>query len=429
MNKTFIKAIITAALVLALLIPTAFIVDLISERQSRQHEVVAEVSNKWSGPQTITTPYILVPYLSIEKNLEGKDIAKEKQLVFFPDNLQVNSIITPEIRKRSIFSVLLYRSLSTFSCDFKLTIPEGISINMLQLQKSTFCIGITDYKGIEKKSVVHFNRDSLEMSPGLASNLLDSIGLSTPIKLTEANLLNQLPFTASLHLKGSEQLRFTPFAGNSHFKMSSTWNAPVFDGNSLPDHHEVNKSGFKASWIYNKTNLPFGTILNDTKIDKNQFSFGLNMVNPSNHYTKTMRCAKYAILFIGLTFALFFTIEILQYKPMHPVQYGLIGFALVMFFTLLLSIGEFLFFDLAFIIAAAATISLITFYAYNHFKKWKTAGLFALVLTMQYSFIFVLIQMEDSALLIGSIGLFIILAFIMFATRKLNWYGSEISKN
>ncbi len=429
MNKTFIKAIITAVLVLALLIPTAFIQELITERENRQHEVLAEVSNKWSGPQTITTPYIVVPYLSIEKNAEGKDITKEKQLIFFPENLHVKTNLTPEIRHRSIYTVLLYRSFSSISGDFKIKLPDAISIKMLQLQKATFCIGVADFKGIENKSAVHFNNDSLEMNPGLPSSLLDSIGISTPILLTEANLTNSLPFATTLQIKGSDHIRFTPFAGKSSFKMSSVWKTPVFDGNSLPDNHIVNDSGFKANWIFNKTNLPFGTVLNNTKIDKHQFSFGLNMVNPSNHYTKTMRCAKYAILFIGLTLALFFTIEILQAKPMHPVQYILIGFALVIFFTLLLSIGEFIIFNLAFIIAAAATIALITLFAYNHFKKWKTAGLFALVLTMQYTFIFILIQMEDKALLIGSIGLFIVLAFIMFATRKLNWYESNLPKN
>jgi inner membrane protein len=148
------------------------------------------------------------------------------------------------------------------------------------------------------------------------------------------------------------------------------------------------------------------------------------MVQPADQYTKTNRSVKYAILFIGLTFALFFIIELMQKKPIHPVQYVLIGIALVIFFTLLLSISEFILFDYAYLIAALATVLLITLYAKSHFKNIKTASVFGSLLTCLYAFIFVLIRLEDAALLVGSIGLFIILALVMFGSRKINWYGT-----
>ena len=148
------------------------------------------------------------------------------------------------------------------------------------------------------------------------------------------------------------------------------------------------------------------------------------MLQPTDQYAKTLRSVKYGILFIGLTFALFFIIELLQNKPMHPVQYVLIGIALVIFFTLLLSISEFILFDYAYFLAASSTISLITLYAKSHFNSFKTACIFGGFLGILYSFIFVLIRLEDAALLIGSIGLFIILAVAMFGSRKINWYGT-----
>ncbi|MEI6524313.1 MAG: cell envelope integrity protein CreD [Bacteroidota bacterium] len=426
MNKTLLKAIITSIMVFALLIPTSFIQSLIREREAREREVFTEVSNKWSGPQTITTPYLLIPYLMVEKNASGKDISIEKQLIFFPDNLLVNTNLIPEFRPRSIYKVLLYRSFSSVKGDFNLKLPDGITASMLLLKKASFCLGIDDFKGIEKKISVQLNNNSLELSPGLPDSILNDNGLSTPIDLNENNLFSRINFSTNISLKGSEHLRFTPFAGNSKFEMNSTWTSPAFDGNNLPDERILNNNGFKAKWVYNKTNLPFGTVLNNKKINSKSLSFGVNMVNPTNHYAKTMRCAKYAILFIGLTFALFFIIEIMQEKPMHPVQFGLIGFALVIFFTLLLSIGEFIFFDYAYCVSASATILLISLYAQSHFKKWSTAGLFALIIAIQYVFIFVLIRLEDTALLLGSIGLFVILALIMFATRKLNWYDNSL---
>ena len=141
-------------------------------------------------------------------------------------------------------------------------------------------------------------------------------------------------------------------------------------------------------------------------------------------YNKTMRSVKYAILFIGLTFAFFFIIELMQHKPFHPVQYVLVGLALVIFYTLLLSISEYILFDYAYLVAALATIFLITFYAKGHFESWKTAGIFFGLLSCLYSFIFILIRLEDTALLVGSIGLFIVLALVMYTSRKINWYGN-----
>ena len=226
-------------------------------------------------------------------------------------------------------------------------------------------------------------------------------------------------------INGSEQLHFVPLAGNSTFSLTSTWPDPKFDGSNLPTSRNVGSQGFTAKWNFNKANLPFGTAIKDFDFKKEPFAFGVTMIQPADQYAKTMRSVKYAILFIGLTFALFFIIEIMQQKPVHPVQYVLIGIALVIFFTLLLSISEFILFDYAYLIAAAATISLISLYAKGHFNSLKTAGVFASLLACLYGFIFVLIRLEDTALLVGSIGLFIVLAVVMYASRKINWYGER----
>lgn len=148
------------------------------------------------------------------------------------------------------------------------------------------------------------------------------------------------------------------------------------------------------------------------------------MLQPADQYVKTERSVKYAILFIGLTFALFFIVEIMQNKPVHPVQYILIGLALVIFYSLLLSLSEVLPFDAAYLISALAIISMITLYARSHFRSWMPASLFGGILSLLYIFIFILIHLEDTALLVGSIGLFIVLALVMYASRKINWYGA-----
>ncbi len=187
----------------------------------------------------------------------------------------------------------------------------------------------------------------------------------------------------------------------------------------------MSDSGFVAKWNFNKANLPYGTVLRDFNIDEESIAFGLSLLQPADHYAKTDRSVKYAILIIGLTFSLFFIMEILQKRPVHPVQYILVGLALVIFYTLLLSISEFLAFDIAYLISASATVLLIALYARAHFRKWSSAFLFGGILALLYGFIFVLIRLEDTALLVGSIALFLVLALVMFASRKVNWYGTQ----
>ena len=447
-NKTLFKGLITAGLILVMLIPTTFVRELVKERESRHEEVVNEVANGWSGSQTISGPYIFIPYQVKTQDDKKKDIVITKQLFLLPENLTVDGNIVPEVRLRSIYKVLLYRSDIITSGNFKITLPKDVDIKSLQLEEAKICYGISDFKGIEEKLSINFNGIKYDFVPGLPTKIfetinsnkkdvdannnivnttkqVEAIGLSANLELKKEDFYRPLKFDMRLKIKGSEGLHFMPLSGNSNFSIKSTWADPKFDGNSLPNYREVNKDGFQAKWSFNNANLPFGTTLTEFNLDKQDLAFGINMIQPTDQYTKTMRSIKYAILFIGLTFALFFIIELTLHKPMHPVQYVLIGMALVIFFTLLLSISEFFCFDYAYLFAAISTISLITIYAKGHFKSFKSASIFGSLLTCLYSFIYILIQLEDAALLVGSIGLFIILAFIMFGSRKINWYGEN----
>ncbi len=428
-NNTMWKAIITGFLILVMLIPTFFVSSLITEREERQKTVVKEVTSKWATQQTVTSPYIYLPYNAFKKNAKGKDTAIASYLLLLPENLSVNSKIFPEQRPRSIYKVLLYKSNITANGDFVITLPKNIDIANLQLADAKICVGITDFKGIEERVSINIAGTNYELTPGLPVNDIDSAGLSAPIKIATTAIGASIKFNVTMKLKGSERLYFTPLAGNSNFTMQSTWNNPSFDGNVLPSERTVNDSGFIAKWAFNKASLPFSTTLTNFKLDKNNLAFGVVMVQPADQYAKTTRSVKYAILIIGLTFALFFIIELMQKKALHPVQYVLVGLALIIFYTLLLSISEFVLFDYAYLIAAGATVLLIMFYAKGHFQSWKTASIFGGILSALYGFIFTLIRLEDTALLVGSTGLFIVLALVMYASRKINWYNASLHKN
>lgn len=428
-NKVLVKAGITGALILIMLIPTLFITNLVKEREDRQKEVVAEVSNKWAKAQTITGPYIVVPYNETYIGSDNKTAVARKNVVLLPEDLNLNGTLSPQERKRSIYTVLLYKANLQASGRFSVKIPGEITAGNLLLSEAKLCIGVNDFKGIEEKVTVSFNGSAYDLTPGLPIKEVDETGLSASIPLTADDLTKPMAFNLNLKIKGSEQLSFVPLSGNSTFSLNSKWPNPSFDGSALPSERQVSDSGFTAKWSFNKANLPFNTVLKDFKLEKSAYTFGVSMVQPADQYAKIMRSVKYAILFIGLTFSLFFIVELMQKRPVHPVQYVLVGLALVIFYTLLLSISEFIIFDSAYLIAAIATISLITLYAKGHFASAKVAGVFATVLTLLYAFIFVLIRLEDTALLVGSIGLFAVLALVMYASRRINWYNPSFTAN
>jgi inner membrane protein len=428
-NKILYKGLITAGLILLMLIPSSFLSNLVRERQERQRVVVEEVARKWANPQTIASPYIFIPYKQTFLDEKNQSKVAVKQLIFLSDQLNVKANILPEERKRSIYKVLLYRSTINMSGHFKLQLPEGISFDQLLLNDAKICVGITDFKGVEEQIKLNTGSSDIVLKPGLPTGAINNTGLSRKIILNESSFNSSIPFTAAVKIRGSEQLHFLPLSGNSTFSISSPWRHPSFNGNFLPTTPaNVSEKGFTAEWKFNPANLPFSTVLANQTISTPAIAFGVSMVQPANHYAKTDRSVKYALLFIGLTFALFFITELLQRKEVHPLQYTLVGFALLIFYSLLLSLSEFIPFTAAYITASGATAGLISMYSYAHFKSLKIASLFAAVIGGLYAFIFVLINLEDSALLVGSIGLFIILAVIMYLSKKINWSAPPMSQ-
>ena len=205
-------------------------------------------------------------------------------------------------------------------------------------------------------------------------------------------------------------------------KISSSWKDPSFIGTFIPDEHEITDDGFTAKWkiLHLNRNYPQQWMGGQYKI--NASTFGVDLLLPVDEYQKTMRTTKYAIMFISLTFLSFFMIELLNKKVLHPIQYLLIGFALLLFYTLLLSLTEHILFKYAYILAAIANVGLITAYTRGVLKHYLQTVLIFAILTILYGYLYVVLQLQDFALLMGSIGLFVILAVVMYLTRKIDWF-------
>lgn len=423
-NRVFFKGIIIGILMLIMLIPAALVNELVRERKMRQHQIAEEVSSKWSGEQSVAGPYIHVPYDVIVKTGDKVETVKQS-FILLPESLDVNGTIDHTIRKRSIYDVLLYKASLKFIGGFVIKLPEGIDSFNVRWKEARLCFNLSDFRGIEEKIIVNYNSVEHELAPGLPTDFIGTKGLSAPIVIGPQDLGRDVPFGTRMKLKGSENIKFLPLAGNSTFNIKSSWHSPSFSGSVLPDTRTVSDSGFTAEWKFNKANLPFGTVMStDNKPLDLDINFGITLLQPTDQYAKTERCAKYAILFIGLTFGLFFIVEITRKKPVHPIQYILIGIALAIFYTLLLSISEFVHFDVAYLISSVAVVTMISLYSRQLFRNNQSSLLTGGILTLLYSFIFVLIRLEDTALLVGSIGLFIVLGIVMYSSRKIDWYGT-----
>jgi len=418
------KAFIIGFLILIMLIPGVMIQNLINERQKRSEETINKINAKWSNAQTINGPVLVIPYTSNEVDENDKVIIRIHNLFLTPDMLTINAQLVPEERHYGIYKSILYKSDLEIQGQFnksEIQFPVNSQINW---NGATVRIGITDLRGLTNNMDFVMNNTHYTAEAGGAQDVIGQ-GLVISVKNQDIVRTGILAFMCKLKLKGSSYINFIPVGRTTRIQMNGAWKSPGFIGNFTPQY-SLNDKGFTAVWeiLHYNRNIPETWTDHQLK-SVSDTSFGVNLVETLDQYQQNMRSAKYAVMFIALTFVVFFFVEILTKKKIHPIQYLLVGIALILFYSLLLSISEQLNFGVAYLIASIATIGLIVFYAHTIFKNRLQTGILTAFLSILYIFLYVVLQLEDIALLIGSIGLFIILGFIMFFSRKINWYKPE----
>jgi len=438
-NKTSTTArmIMIGFLSLVLLIPLMFIEDLIQERSFRQEKVLDEISKQWGNEVVIYGPIVKVPYkVFVEKVITDKKTKKIttetiehiKYGYFFPDKLDIKSTINPEQKKRGIYTTAVFNSKILIngifdSLDFS---QKEIDDNNILWDKSVVLLKTTNVKGVN--SVLSINMDGKKY--GLSSSGTNAYNdnqyytlESSMIPLKRKNKkMKPVTFSLNFSVRGSKEIRFIPIGKETTAEITSSWKTAKFMGEFLPyNPDKINDDGFNAKWNILDINRPFSQQHFNHLPYLNDFDFGVNFKIPVDEYQKSERSAKYGFLVICLTFLVFFLIQTISEIYMHPFQYLMIGLALLMFYTLLVSISEHSNFLKAYAIASISVIGLITAYAKNILKSIKFMLFIASSLTVLYAFIFIIIQLESYALLAGSVGLFIILATVMFVSRKIDW--------
>lgn len=453
-----IKLLSIGFLVLILLLPASWIESLIRERQVRADDVVREVTDKWSGVQTLTGPVLKVPFTRIDKNKRWEKGVQIEELVesvhtayFLPETASLKNEVNPQVLHRGIFDAVVYDSKTNIAATFqspnfeKWNIPD----EQVHWKEATLVMGITDLRGISENPVIKSGAKSFGSEP--SSNIELSIqqyqkindpydqdastetttafntaGIVAPLGWTKREDVT-LDFTLNLQVRGSERIYFVPIGKTTDVQIKSNWSSPSFEGKLLPTSRDVSESGFDATWKVLSYNRPFSQQWLDADQSLGGSELGVRLIIPADQYQKSIRTAKYGVLIIILAFTALFLVEITSKIRIHPFQYILIGAALIIYYTLLLSFSEHVGYNAAYAIASLATITLLALYSVTFLRSRSLVILFTVLMTTFYSFIFVIIQAEDFSLLIGSLGLFLIIAAIMYFSRNIRWYSDQES--
>lgn len=429
-NSITLRLLVIGILILIMLIPVSMIEGLINERQYRQTEAQQEIAETWGHPQTIGGVVLSVPYTSYSRvtkeNGKEETVASVAWHHFLPDVLDITAELDPEVRYRGIFETIVYSSVMEITGNFRLSAESSASNGALRWHEAVISFGISDLRSIQENVNIELGDTLYAFNPGLPAYDVFESGISVQVNLEPDEIaVTTLPFSLNLDLRGSEYLHFLPLGKTTEVNTSSSWNSPSFTGAFLPLNREVNDQGFSANWKVLNLNRPYPQEFSGSVAGIQTSAFGVNLLLPVDHYQKSTRAAKYAVLFITLTFVVFFFIQIMGKVRIHPVQYILVGFALCMFYTLLISLSEHLRFAWAYLIAASGIILLVSIYAHGAFRNVKLTGILSAIMILLYGFIFSIIQLQDLALLVGSVGLFLALAVIMYTTRKIDWYQAS----
>ncbi|QSR71802.1 cell envelope integrity protein CreD [Aeromonas jandaei] len=422
------KIFLLLLLSLLLMVPVQSIMELNRERQIYRNQAIQSIMASSSGPQRLMGPVIVQPYTrSVTVEQDGKRFVRQEQTYRYllPEQLDVQATMEVTPRKLGIYQAQVYQTRLSLS---------GRLPTAAQLQESAPLAGndelvagkpylslvLSDARGINSVPELQLGKQRTPFAPGarLGSTLA---GIHAP--------LDSLPqqdgtFHLELNLQGMNELEVVPLGRESKLQLAGNWPHPNFIGDFLPASRSLNQEGFSASWqtSWFATDMEsrFNRAMNGGEGELPTFS--VSLVQPVDHYQLNERAAKYALLFIGLTFISFFMFELLKGLRVHPIQYALVGMGLAIFYLVLLALTEHLGFGWAYLVAALASVLLNGFYL-SHVLGGRKQGIgFAALLGLVYAILYSLLQAEEIALLLGALLLFATLALIMLLTRKLDWY-------
>ena len=429
-----LKLFIVCALALAMTIPALFVSDLVDERTRRANDVVKEISSHIGGQQTFLGPTLAVPY-SIPAKSASDTARRVGTYLIFPVQASTTVKVRTEERRRSLFRVPVFQTDLDFNASFDLTgVPRALPQDTeLDWAHAEFIVGVADPRGALSDGTLTVGGQTSTLAPAvIADNVAFGADQSQPLKLSlfgvkSANIQpgGQFTATSSIRFQGAQRIAVLAYGKTTHLTMQGDWPNPSFDGGFLPVTHSISPAGFTADWT-----VPFvargiraeGSVESIRALDST--ALGVSFVELADPYQSVTRSLKYILLFLGLIFLSYFVFEVTTGKRVHPAQYALVGVAQIIFYLLLLSLAERIGFDFGFLIAGGATVALLSLNAGWIFASRLQAVRAGVVFTMLYTLIYLLLRLEDNALLVGAIASFLAVAAAMYFTRSIDWYGS-----
>ncbi|MCX7557236.1 cell envelope integrity protein CreD [Xanthomonadaceae bacterium JHOS43] len=437
--RTGLKLVLIGALLVALMVPMLMLRGLVWERQQRGLEAAADIARSGSREQHLVGPLLLV---DAEETLrrtrtmrEGdgpvdvfhEDVRQRRQHLIAPDTLTIDNRLTAHERRRGLFGVQIYTDQLNAGARFTLPAPPPIEGERIAHRwlGAALIVGVGDARGIQRLNLRVDGREQ-RVEPGSRIGFLAE-GVHAPLDVSMLLAGQAMEVEIDAQIQGSRSLQWSPLAGEARVSAQADWPHPGFVGQRLPDDPSIDSAGFSATWTVSRLSSQSLQALARCEIEAGQCAavsdagFGVRLVDPVDRYLKTERAIKYALLLLVLVFGAVFFLEALRGVEVHPLQYGLTGIALAMFFLLLLSLSEHIGFGPAYALAASACVGLIAFYMEAVLGSRKRGMIFGLLVAGLYGLLYGLLQSEDYALLTGSLALFALLAGVMLATRRLDW--------
>jgi inner membrane protein len=412
-------------LVLLLLIPITMIRSLVNERSYRASNAEQSIMEAWGSEFVLYGPVIRIPIIEREGYR-----SVNRALWITPKDVDIRADFSAERKRRGIFSVALFSGdvSLTGSFTFERAQDELKENQEMYPQQAEIIIGLANQKGIRKIIKADWNGSELFFKPGnhyFTMDYMDGNGVNA---LSPFNTTGENTFDIKISIQGGKSMRALPIGEITRTRVRSDWSAPSFQGGSLPITYTLSENGFDAEWeiSYLSRSIPlFWTTgekgEQDIRMNLRAELFGVDFFKPLGHYALNTRAVKYAILFLVIPFLTLFFLEIFSLKSIHPAQYLLSGLANIIFYLLLLSISEHLSFSIAYLIAAVAITVMMSLYARSLLDTWARSAYMGLVMALLYLILYLTLNAEDWALLIGSIVAFLICGVVMFLTRKLDW--------
>ena len=438
------KALLVCLLALLMAIPGLFVLALVHDRANRSEKVVAEVSGMKGGAQQVLGPLIVAPY--VIPAVKAGEEARYGWYVLSPDTGSATARVASSTLKRGIFTVPVYEASVDIEAVFPAApaapgVPAGANVDW---SRARVVLGFSDLRGgkLDPAGIVTGPKGPAQLAfapasdmdlgrPGRATDAGEAMpdgGSFGLMSAPAASLLAGGVFRTRLVFTGARRLSIMPFARSTRVTVTGDWPDPGFDGGFSPTVRQVSGAGFKADWT-----VPFmarglaaeGPSDAVSLLELGRKDLGVSFVPANNPYQFVMRALKYAVMFVGLVFLTFFVFEALSGRRLHAAQYVLIGLAQMVFYLLLLSLSEYVGFDRGFAIAAVATVLLIGLYAGAAFRATRYRVQAIVVFSLVYGLIYLLMRLEDFALLAGSVAAFTGLTAAMWLTRNIDWYGGK----